>query len=56
MRWLVRLLTPLDGVVLDPFAGAGSTLEAAKLENRDAVGIELSERHAESCRQRLKTA
>jgi site-specific DNA-methyltransferase (adenine-specific) len=41
MRWLVRLVTPPDGVVLDPFAGSGTTLEAAVLEGFDSVGIEL---------------
>jgi hypothetical protein len=40
MRWLVRLVTPPGGVVLDPFAGSGTTLEAAKLEGFAAVGIE----------------
>lgn len=40
MRWLVRLVTPPGGVVLDPFAGSGSTLEAARLEGFDFIGIE----------------
>jgi site-specific DNA-methyltransferase (adenine-specific) len=42
MRWLVRLVTPPGGVVLDPFAGSGTTLAAAVLEDRQAVGIELT--------------
>jgi hypothetical protein len=41
MRWLVRLVTPPGGVVLDPFAGSGTTLEAAVLEGFDSIGIEL---------------
>lgn len=40
MRWLCRLVTPPGGVVLEPFAGSGTTLEAAFLENFRAVGIE----------------
>ena len=40
MRWLVRLATPAGGVVLDPFAGSGTTLEAAALEGAHCIGIE----------------
>ncbi len=40
MRWLLRLATPPGGTVLDPFAGSGTTLEAAILEGFDAIGIE----------------
>lgn len=40
MRWLVRLVTPPGGVVLDPFAGSGTTVEAALLEGFDVIGIE----------------
>jgi len=40
MRWLVKLVTPKDGVVLDPFAGSGTTGIAAMLENRPFLGIE----------------
>jgi site-specific DNA-methyltransferase (adenine-specific) len=42
MRWLVRLVTPPGGTVLEPFAGSGTTLAAAVLEGFDAVGIELT--------------
>jgi site-specific DNA-methyltransferase (adenine-specific) len=41
MRWLVRLITPPGGVVLDPFMGSGSTGKACALEGRDFVGVEL---------------
>ena len=46
MRYLVRLVTPPGGVVLDPFAGSGTTIEAARLEHCRAIGIE---REAEYC-------
>jgi site-specific DNA-methyltransferase (adenine-specific) len=40
MRWLVRLVTPIDGIVLDPFAGSGSTGKACVFERRGFIGIE----------------
>jgi len=40
MRWLVRLVTPPDGLVLDPFAGSGSTGVAAVAEGFRFIGIE----------------
>jgi DNA modification methylase len=40
MRWLVRLLTPPGGLVLDPFTGSGSTGAAALLEGARFLGIE----------------
>jgi DNA modification methylase len=40
MRWLVRLVTPPGGVVLDPFAGSGTTGQAARAEGMRAVLIE----------------
>lgn len=40
MRWLVRLITPPNGTVLDPFCGTGTTLQAAEMEGFDAIGID----------------
>jgi len=40
MRWLVRLVTPPGGIVLDPFTGSGSTGIAAHLEGMEFIGIE----------------
>lgn len=53
MRYLVRLITPPEETVLDPFAGSGSTLIAAGLEGRDFVGIELNSDHVRIIQARL---
>lgn len=53
MRWLVRLITPPGGHVLEPFAGSGATLQAARLEGFTVTGIEREQPHAELCRIRL---
>ena len=45
MRWLVRLVTPAGGVVLDPFAGSGTTGEAAMLEGFESILIEGEAEH-----------
>ena len=53
MRWIVRLVTPPGGVVLDPFAGSGSTLVAARAEGFRAVGIEREQEYADIIAARL---
>lgn len=45
MRWLVRLVTPPGGVVLDPFAGSGSTGVAALEEGFSFIGCELTDEY-----------
>ncbi len=53
MRWLVRLITPPGGLVLDPFAGSGTTGEACIAEGFRCVLIEQDEAHVQLIRQRL---
>jgi DNA modification methylase len=53
MRWLVRLVTPPGGLILDPFAGSGSTGCAAALEGFQFVGIEQSEEYAAIAERRI---
>jgi DNA modification methylase len=56
MRWLVRLVTPPGGVVLDPFMGSGSTGIACVLEGFDFVGIERELEYLEIARARIAAA
>jgi site-specific DNA-methyltransferase (adenine-specific) len=54
MRYLCRLVCPPDGIVLDPFCGSGTTLEAARLEGFGAIGCELNAEYIQDCKERLK--
>lgn len=54
MRWIVRLLTPPAGLVLDPFTGSGSTGAAAVLEAARFLGIEQDGEYAQIARARIK--
>jgi site-specific DNA-methyltransferase (adenine-specific) len=56
MQYLVKLITPQGGTVLDPFTGSGSTGKAAILEGFDFIGIELTEDYWPIIEGRLKHA
>ena len=53
MRWLVRLLCPPGGLVLDPTVGSGTTGAAAALEERHFIGIELEPAYMEIAAARI---
>ena len=62
MQYLVRLVTPKGGTVLDPFMGSGSTGKATMYENKDRhanysfVGVELTEEYLPICKARIDYA
>jgi DNA modification methylase len=56
MRYLCRLITPPGGLILDPFAGSGSTGKAAMLEGFQFIGIEREPDYAEVARMRIEKA
>lgn len=59
MRYLLRLVTPLDGIVIDPFLGSGSTGCAVAVENNEHgtgwqfIGADLDEHNVEIARKRI---
>lgn len=54
MRYLIKLVTPPKGIVLDPFMGSGSTGKAAVLEGFDFIGIEQSNEYIEIAKARIE--
>lgn len=56
MRWLVRLVTPPGGLVLDPFVGSGTTGIAAVLDGFRFVGIERESEYVALARKRIAHA
>lgn len=53
MRWLVRLVTPPGGVVLEPFLGSGTTAQACELEGFRCIGVEREQQYMDLVRARL---
>ena len=56
MRWLLRLVVPAGGTVVDPFAGSGTTGVACVAEGLPFLGIEKDSSYAEVARARLVAA
>lgn len=53
VEFFVQAMSPPGGIVLDPFAGGGTTMVAARALGRFATGFELHEEHVTECRRRL---
>jgi len=51
---IVKACCPRGGVVLDPFAGSGTTLRVARKLGRRFIGIEINPEYAEMCRRRVR--
>ena len=52
---LIECFCPLDGIVLDPFVGSGTTCVAAKSLKRNYIGIDVSEEYCNIAKKRLET-
>jgi DNA modification methylase len=53
MEWLIQFASLPSDVVIDPFMGSGTTLHAAQIHGRKAIGIEIEERYCEIAAKRL---
>ena len=55
MEYLIKMVTPKGGIVLDPFAGSGSTLIASKQNKFQYIGIELDPEYIKIAEARLNS-
>jgi site-specific DNA-methyltransferase (adenine-specific) len=55
MQYLVRMITPPNGIVLDPFCGSGTTGIACKIDDFEFVGLELNEEYVQIAQTRIES-
>ncbi len=55
MEYLIKMVTPTDGTVLDPFMGSGSTGVAAKQNSYSFIGIDMTPEYVEIARARIES-
>ncbi len=55
MQYLIRLVTPKNGIVLDPFIGSGTTGMAAKSQGFNYIGFDMTEEYVEIAEARIKS-
>lgn len=55
-RIITSILNDVEGLVIDPYSGSGTTLVAAKLLGKKFIGIDISEEYIEQAKDRLKNA
>lgn len=56
MKYLIKLVTPPNGIILDPFMGSGSTGKAAVMEGFNFVGVEMQKEYYDIAEARIKNA
>ena len=54
MEYLIKMVTPKGGIVLDPFMGSGSTGVAAKKNGYDFIGIDMTQEYIEIAKARIE--
>jgi site-specific DNA-methyltransferase (adenine-specific) len=54
MQYLVRMITPPNGIILDPFSGSGTTGIACKIDDFEFVGLELDSEYVQIAKSRIE--